>query len=604
MADVSGQDAEQRLGLVNDAARTVSARFVTFLTVGVYIAVTIAATTDEMLVRGSLVNLPLLNVQIPISGVFGFYMVAPWLIMVLHCDLLVQLSVLSRKLVRFQGALSDLNPAQRDWLRDRMANYHYVQFLGGVPSGPLRGVLPGVVLFGSMIVLPILLLCWTQLRFLPLRDSVVTWSHRLALIADVAVILIFLYPAITRRDVHVWSERPEHGRLRRLSSLRTVVVLACAAVLVFSVRAGTQPEGGGPSTWYRPNPNLDLHDKVLTRMDLSPETINALRDNDVRQREAELAKVLQLNVLQGHDLRGANLKNAVLPKLDLRTLIDEKGETISSTLLAGANLTWTQMQQVLLDDADVRGAKLQGAQLQGASMVRVMMQHADLDGAQLQEANLSNSHLEGAALPQAQLQGATLENAILVGAVLKAAQLQGANLRAAQLQDADLSDASLDGADLSGANLERANLRGAQLRGSILCGAAIDGADFYGANLDLADICGAVEHQLDGNVDLIQPVCFGQCGAQAEYYPCRPSREEEIYRTSLNKHLKTLACGDPYTARGLSKRALRGEAVRENLAQVLVQGSSEPDCLGVQLLSGKVLESLRERGRAVGTDAS
>lgn len=590
MAEASGQDAEQLLGVVNDAARTVSARLVTFLTVGVYIAVTIASTTDEMLVRASLVTLPLLNVQIPISGVFGFYMIAPWLILVLHCNLLFQLSELSCKLVRFQEALTDLTPNERDRLRDRMANYHYVQFLNGGPEGRFRGVLPGVVLFGSMIVLPLVLLCWTQLRFLPVRDSQVAWSHRLALIADVAAILIFLWPPIMQRDVRVRSERRAHGRLRRVLSLRTAMVLACASVLVFSA---------APGVWYQSN--LDLQYKVLTGKDLSPETINALKDGDVQERDQELAKVLQLNVLQGRDLRGANFHSAVLPKVDLRTLKPDKGE-ISYTRLGGADLTWTQMQEALLNDTDAQAAKLQGAQLQGASMVRVKMQGADLENAQLQQADLSNAQLEQANLTGAYLQGATLENAILVDALLKQANLQGANLRGAQLQRADLSDANLEGADLSDANLEGAILRGAQLQGGILCGTAMDAAVFDGANLDLVDIC--IDHPLDGDVDLAPPICFRQSAGQAECSPLRTPCEDEMYRTSLNGHLKKLACSDAYTARALSARALRvADPERGSLAQVLLDGALEKDCPGAQLLPVNTLESLRAHAPAVRTIA-
>src|SRR5215470_19497673 len=126
MGDTREQDAADLLGLVNEAARAVSTRFVTFLTVGVYIAITIASTTDEMLVKGSLVTLPLLNTQIPISGWFGFYTVAPWLIVGLHVDLLLQLSMLGNKLSTFNAAVAELDDVPRRRFRDRMPTFYYV----------------------------------------------------------------------------------------------------------------------------------------------------------------------------------------------------------------------------------------------------------------------------------------------------------------------------------------------------------------------------------------------------------------------------------------------------------------------------------------------
>lgn len=113
MPDEQKQHAERLLDIVNDTARAVGTRFVTFLTVGVYVALTIAATTDEMVVRPSLVTLPLLNTKIPISGLFGFYTIAPWLIVFLHWDLLLQLSMLDGKLSRFRGDVDKL-PAEGD----------------------------------------------------------------------------------------------------------------------------------------------------------------------------------------------------------------------------------------------------------------------------------------------------------------------------------------------------------------------------------------------------------------------------------------------------------------------------------------------------------
>src|SRR5262245_24725585 len=88
------RNAESLLTVVNDAAPAVVARFITFLTVCVYVSVIVASTTDEMLVHAKAVTLPVLNAPIPVSGLFGFYTVAPWLIVFLHWDVLLQLSTL------------------------------------------------------------------------------------------------------------------------------------------------------------------------------------------------------------------------------------------------------------------------------------------------------------------------------------------------------------------------------------------------------------------------------------------------------------------------------------------------------------------------------
>jgi uncharacterized protein YjbI with pentapeptide repeats len=554
MADARDQYAEQLLGVVADAARTVSTRFVTFLTVGVYVAVTIASTTDEMLVKGSLVKLPLLNTEIPISGWFGFYTVAPWLIVILHLDLLLQLSMLGHKLTHFNAEAAPLSEEQRRRFRDRLPNYYYVQFLAGEAPSRFLHLLSGLVICSSMILLPLLLLCWVQLRFLALHDVAVTWWHRAAVIADVLIILAFLWRPLSERDAQrLQRDARTRGPLRRLLSLQILVLVVCAGVLAFSVIASIPDEKGEPGLWFALR-NLDLRERVLTKDALSPQAINALSDGDVQRREQELAKVSRLSFLQGRDLRFANFFNAVLPRLDLRSR--REGDELIETRLQGADLQFAQMQQVLLDDANLQGALLRGAQLQGGSLPRAKLQGADLTHAQLQEANLVGAVLDGAVLRDAQLQGANLSTAVLHGTRLTGAQLQGAALRAAHLQGADLAGAVLQGADLSDAQLEGATLRGADLQGALLHGATIGSADLTDANLDLTGVT---------------PSGAGRRAVDAD---------------ALAAYLLGLACADPYTARGLSAQVLSspGGGRRALGKTMLARIDTDADCRGLQLL--------------------
>ncbi len=89
----------------DDAARLTRTVYFTFLLVGVYIAVTIGSTTDLQLLKVSPVNLPVVNVGLPIVG---FYALVPWLFLLFHFNLLLQLYLLSRKLHLVDGAIAAL----------------------------------------------------------------------------------------------------------------------------------------------------------------------------------------------------------------------------------------------------------------------------------------------------------------------------------------------------------------------------------------------------------------------------------------------------------------------------------------------------------------
>ena len=545
--DAREQYAEKLLTAVNEAARGASTRFVTFLTVSVYVAVTIASTTDEMLVRAHLVRLPVLDTHIPISGPFGFYTVAPWLVLLLHTDFLLQLSMLGGKLARFQGALDELPEPVALMLRERVASFYYVQFLTGQAASRFLGLLAGLIMWLTMVVLPLALLVWIQVRFLPFHSVWATALHRVAVIGD-ALLILFLWPQVAPRRRQAVPTAGRTALVRRLVAVQTMVGAVCTAAVLFSLLVTTIPgdeaEGGA---WFSRR-NLDLRERVLTNP-LPAEVINALRDGDVAERERQLERVSPLNFLQGRDLRHANLYNAVLPRLDLRSRRDEHSGELIDTELRGADLRWAQMQGVLLDEADVGGANLQGAQLQGASLWSTRLEGANLSDAQLQDARLGNARLADASLTRAQLQGAVLSGAGLRGADLTGAQLQGARLDQADLRGANLTGAALQGADLSGAKLEGARVQDAQLQGAVLSGASLVGVDLTGAGL--ADV-----------------------------------------KADHTAALVALACADPYVARGIARQALSSEARdRPRLTAALL--AAEPEsCGGVALLPGPLREAL------------
>lgn len=581
MADETTQRAEDLLPVVNEAAASVSKRLFTFLTVAVYVAITVAATTDEMLLRGTQVKLPLLDTEIPISGLFGFYTVAPWLLVLLHCDLLMQVNVLATKLFRFQERAAQLTALEQGRLSDRLASFHYVQFFLRAGSTRLVRAVPGLVLVATVVALPLLLLCWTQLRFSVLHDPVVTWSQRLALATDLGAILLVLWPALARRDgigAPDDRERPRSA-VPNLISVRMAVATTCVLIAALSIAGSIPTKRPGAGFWSGLR-RLNLREAVLTPDKLSAEAINALLEGPVAKRESQLAQVSRRSVLQGRNLSDANLYAAVLPRADLRAM--RIGDDSWETRLTNADMRWAQMQQVLLDDADLHHASLDGAHLQGASLVRANLRRATLIGAELQDAKLNDASLRRAALQRAQLQGADLSRADLRAADLSGADLTGAILRGAQLEGAILDGTVLDGAELSEARLDDANLRHAQLRAT-----AFDGATLDGVRLEHATLCLTPVREVRDQTN--SPARWQPAAASAADAP-GPSGDGDTA-----EYLRKLACEDEYVARGIVAQALSSkDSSRQALAAALV--SPPPaSCAGLLALPGHIRDALQKR---------
>jgi uncharacterized protein YjbI with pentapeptide repeats len=100
----------------------------------------------------------------------------------------------------------------------------------------------------------------------------------------------------------------------------------------------------------------------------------------------------------------------------------------------------------------------------------------NLEPLDLRGANLEDAVLEGAELSYANLEGVNLKGADLYWVILFGANLKKSNLENASLNGADLKEASLRGANLKNADLGPDNLGGVtQLQGADLTDAVLDG---------------------------------------------------------------------------------------------------------------------------------
>jgi hypothetical protein len=124
--------AERLRSAADEAARLVQNFYISFLLLGTYIAVIIGSTTDAQLLKSSPVTLPLLNVQLPIVG---FYVVVPWLLLLIYFNLLLHLTFLAQRLHRFNAVLDALtDDATREDQRARLFPFPFSVMLIGRPA--------------------------------------------------------------------------------------------------------------------------------------------------------------------------------------------------------------------------------------------------------------------------------------------------------------------------------------------------------------------------------------------------------------------------------------------------------------------------------------
>src|SRR5262245_50654543 len=180
------EQAERLRGAADEAARLAQNVYLSFLLLGTYIAVIIGSTTDVQLLKVSPVTLPLLNVQLPIVE---FYVVVPWLLLLLYFNLLLHLTFLAQRLHRLNAVLAAFSDeATRAEQRLRLFPFPFSALLiGHLARGRLRMLL-GLMVWTTVLVLPLVLVLWAQVRFLPYHDTAITWNHRVAVLVALALL--------------------------------------------------------------------------------------------------------------------------------------------------------------------------------------------------------------------------------------------------------------------------------------------------------------------------------------------------------------------------------------------------------------------------------
>ncbi len=557
---------EDLLDAANEAAKREGTQWFFLVTLMVYLAVAVGSVTHRKLFLEEPVPLPIFNVPMPLTG---FFVVAPAIFVLLHFYVLTQISVMARKV---EAALTEAAPAgvsQQD-ARLRLDPFPVAQMLAGGRSLALTATA-----WCTLIIAPVLLLLFFQVRFLPYHDASVTWWHRVLLLVDL-VLIWWLWP------------RRRHGRRRWPT--RIVATICTAAVVFFSTILATVPDEAIDhaalripgsvrpySTAVTRDPLLVFVDRVLGR---AAPTDDASQLPWIEAPEESWAAALRRGLFTGSfdkRLQWSSLfVNAlVLPNERFVPARDEDFRDVSETLvLRGRDLSWAR-----LDRADLRKADLSGADLRGA-----VLQHA-----RLEQANLSNANLEESILFDAQLQGATLDRtslyrAKLSGARLTGASLVGADLRSALLEQTVLDAATLDRAAMGAADLSQARMRAASLRWADLTDAVLTGAVFVGAMLDDANLTGA---HVTG-IDAVGASRVGTHGSAS-------TPGEAPTPRALATHLLSLAClpdDQPFAARGVIRNVLAWDSAKVDREHVAHHLRAPSECPGAANLKPSDLRDL------------
>ena len=495
----AADDLEKLLTSANNASGPARAAWLAFLALLTYLLVTLAGVTDKDLLLNSPVTLPIANVSIPL---FSFFLAAPFLLVLVHLSLLLQHVMLAHQYWHFSAAVAagEDGPARDHPDRHLVHNYVFSQLLAGANPPLLLHMLMRLMVFVTLSLLPVLVLLYFQIKFLPSHNVAITHAHRFAILLDLTLLFV------VRPFIAMPYLRPRGQKLRFGNpnwswelSYRSLGAAVCMVMVVmsFSLLVATIPQACAWPFEEQPE-DTEAQPRDCFSLDRATagwwaEQVDTSDQNPYPSVEPREIFAPTMWLFEGKGSwfhRNLELSEAKLlreePSIETIALYRLAGKTEQNAIfdvarglnLQGRDLRYANLTLVNLDKADLRKAKLQGAILWNARLHATQLSQANLQGA-----NLSYAQLQGANLTQAQLPGTRLWDANLQGADLWMAELQGADLEGAQLQGANLDRAKLQGVILDGAKLHGADLEGAQLQGASLWGAKLQGANLKGAQI-------------------------------------------------------------------------------------------------------------------------
>jgi uncharacterized protein YjbI with pentapeptide repeats len=541
-----GAELKALLSTLNSAAQRLQGLWISFISFGAYLTITVLGTTHRMLFLEEPVKLPVFNLDLPLTS---FYLIAPVFFLIFHFYVLVQLLLLARTASAFEAKL---DPAKaNDSLRMQLDNSAFLQMLAGASperSGRNAWLIRAIAVL-TVVIFPVLLFLLFQLQFLPFHHPWLTMLHRCLLTLDL-ILLWVLWPAFRRGSglpLTTWD-------LSNAASLSAVFLPAkkwLALLPGLSLLLLAWLIAVYPTEALYANPLNRLPGKLATSFGKdssiskwimswrhTPQKNDTTRIQRVMEAFSFAELIFEPNVdYVSGEPRGFFSNMIVLPD---KKFVDDKivreldqsevnlapGQYQALRSFRGRDLANAILPRVDLRRSDFTGANLDGANFESASLQRSRFACDDsgrdekkssdkrneagrddaaddedqpnngMGCARLTEARFALSNIEQADFRGAIAEKAVFERARVTGAWLHGADLQGANffssfLTGAHFEKAKLTGASLTFGRLDGANFQDAKLQAASFSRAQLRGAIFDGASLTGANFSFSQLAGA-----------------------------------------------------------------------------------------------------------------
>lgn len=216
---------------VNETARVARASSLFLMVVAFFYSILIAKTNDLILLREENLELPLLGLGVP---VIMFYVVAPGVFLLLNFNLFLRFLRLAEIARLIGDRLQFLLPGERRAQTALYFPFDYLQTIRHVREQRRYVVFAWLVVFVLVVLVPITLLLWIQLRFLAYQSQVITLVHQIVVTLQCMLLVMFTFLTLFILKRRPSPRRWQIGRHIFLSLPMLVVSIVSILALILS----------------------------------------------------------------------------------------------------------------------------------------------------------------------------------------------------------------------------------------------------------------------------------------------------------------------------------------------------------------------------------
>lgn len=332
-------------------SKIASAAAITLTTLYMYVFVTVSSIESQDFLTGKQVKLPVFLVEVSLKG---FFAIVPIIITISLLYLILSFNPLLKNIefLHRHNALRESTSAQ---------SYLLSRIISSVVQRDRRRnkILPTIFLL-LFISIPVLLLLFIQINFLPYHSEHLTWLQRICVLLAAVISVSWGYSELVRRN----KDRTHGGPI-----VWSILLIVMLLISLFSAGFVVFPS----EKIYTTN----IITRVLFEGTVNPQTgrVESLFTNRIILTDWSKFAEIQKGQTVWTSLRGRNLVGGIFDRADLRNT-DFTGADISLIRMFGANLTGSrfeaakgigaQFENARLGHARFNSAKLTGANFTGA----------------------------------------------------------------------------------------------------------------------------------------------------------------------------------------------------------------------------------------------